>query len=215
MSQIKPKPQPTFFWQGLLILLPVALLAFFGLASLKRDARAAEQEERRRAAQAVQALAQAVRSSVSEDLERYLIAQNEWMLEMYSASQPAIIIKFPDEILKTALAKWEQNYPDLKVADLATPRSSLWTNGLAKDPPDISAAPVPPEWYRELTPRQKDLWQALRDAEAAKLDQPALSRALQSFLDTHPADEARQAADCVANRQDSIASLDNPFPTTE
>ena len=35
--------RPSFFWQGLMILLPVAVLAVVGLYSLRQDAQAAEQ----------------------------------------------------------------------------------------------------------------------------------------------------------------------------
>src|SRR5579863_4687492 len=98
---ITRRARPSFFLEGLLILLPVTVLAPFGLASLKQDERAAELEERRKAAQQVAILGQIVRSSVSEDLEQYVIAQNEWMSEMHSASQPAVKMQFPDEILKT------------------------------------------------------------------------------------------------------------------
>lgn len=41
--------KPTFFWQGLLILLPVAMLAGFGLSFLRQDKRLAENEAKERA----------------------------------------------------------------------------------------------------------------------------------------------------------------------
>ncbi|MEJ0090277.1 MAG: hypothetical protein WDM80_11115 [Limisphaerales bacterium] len=53
--------KPAFFWQGVLILLPVALLAIVSMISLRQDERTAEQDARNRAAENVQSLALALR----------------------------------------------------------------------------------------------------------------------------------------------------------
>ena len=37
MAKSNPNPKPKFLWQGVLILLPVAVLAWFGLYSLRQD----------------------------------------------------------------------------------------------------------------------------------------------------------------------------------
>ena len=63
--------QPHFFWQGVLILLPVALLAVVSLTSLRRDELAAEKDARNRAAQNVQSLARAMRSTANEEFNGF------------------------------------------------------------------------------------------------------------------------------------------------
>jgi signal transduction histidine kinase len=54
---VPPKPhQPTFFWQGILILLPVGLMAGFGFWAILRERNAVEEEAQQRAREIVQAL---------------------------------------------------------------------------------------------------------------------------------------------------------------
>ena len=72
--------RPVFFWQGVLILLPVVVLSIVSLVSLRQDERAAELDARNRAAEEVQSLARALRSPVNDELQRFLNLQNRWMI---------------------------------------------------------------------------------------------------------------------------------------
>src|SRR5260221_10535303 len=63
---------PGFFWQGLLIVLPVVLLAGLGLFSLRQDRRLAEQDARQRAQDTVQQLASGLGRRVGSHLEDVL-----------------------------------------------------------------------------------------------------------------------------------------------
>ena len=56
MSSPGPARAPGVYWQGLLIILPVAFLAALGLFSLRQDRRLAEEESRERAAGVLQQL---------------------------------------------------------------------------------------------------------------------------------------------------------------
>src|SRR4051812_14104742 len=49
MAQSNQQQKPSFLWQGLLIVLPVMVLAGFGLSFLRQDKRLAENEARERA----------------------------------------------------------------------------------------------------------------------------------------------------------------------
>lgn len=71
-----------FVWQGLLILLPVVGLAAFGLLSLQKDRRLAEQEAKARAQELTEELAQKMAESFSPGSPNGLGAEN-------SASPPA------------------------------------------------------------------------------------------------------------------------------
>jgi signal transduction histidine kinase len=190
MTAARNQRRPGFFWQGILIMLPVAMLAVVGLISLRQDERAAEADARKRAAENVQSLARAVRSSVKDEFQRFLVLQNVWMIELRSASQPTINSEFPDAKLKPDGEKWERDYPKFKLADLVVPEAEILTNGAQISPPDFPPAPIPPKWFRELTPEQKNLWGNLR---AAKTHSEIDSRR-QIFLNSKPSSDAQQAA---------------------
>src|SRR4051812_30037396 len=49
MAKSREQQKPSFFWQGLLVVLPVMVLAGFGLSFLRQDKRLAENEARERA----------------------------------------------------------------------------------------------------------------------------------------------------------------------
>jgi len=61
MTATPIRRKPAFFWQGVFIMLPVAVLAVVSLISLRQDEQAAENDARNRAAANVQSLARAVR----------------------------------------------------------------------------------------------------------------------------------------------------------
>jgi signal transduction histidine kinase len=177
--------KPAFFWQGVLILLPVAVLAVVGLISLRQDEHVAEADARKRAAENVQSLALALRSSVNDELQRFLSLQNIWMVDLRDGPRSG----FPDAKLKADIEKWERDYPEFKFADLAVPDAEILMDGRQISPPDFPPAPIPPKWFRELSPEQKKLWENLRAAKtSAEID----SRR-QIFLNSKPSDDALQA----------------------
>ena len=155
MAATRTQSGSSFFWQGALILLPVIVLAIVGLASMVRDEVSAEQDARSRAAQNVQSLARAMRSTVDDEIQRYLTLQNVWMIGLRSAGQPAVSSEFPDAKSKADIEKWERDFPGLKFTDLAAPQGNLLIDGRQLDPPDVPAAPTPPEWFIELSSQQK------------------------------------------------------------
>src|SRR6266404_9241501 len=58
MSGIRRNRKPTFFWQGVLIVLPLAVLAALGLFSLRQDKVLAQHEATERAQRLADQLAQ-------------------------------------------------------------------------------------------------------------------------------------------------------------
>ncbi len=189
MAAVSNQRKPTFFWQGVLILLPVAVLAIVSLISLRQDERAAEQDAHNRATENVQSLAHAMRSSVNEEIQRFLVLQNTWEMELYLASQPSVSSEFPDAKLSVEVEKWEHDYPKLKLLDSAVPQSEILMDGRLIDPPDFPAVPVPPKWFRELTPEQKVLWENLRAANT----RTEINECQQAFLDSKPPEQAQLA----------------------
>lgn len=182
--------KPTFFWQGVLILLPVAVLAVVSLISLHRDEQAAENDARRRAAESAQSLARAMRATVDEELHRFLTLQNDWMSGLHSASQASVNGIFPDAKLQADIEKWVRDYPGLEFSELALSQGTILADGRQIEPPDSSVAPQPPKWFRELSAEQRNLWGTLRAAGGSK----EINARWQDFRDAHPSAEAEQAA---------------------
>ena len=194
MSSTRAKRKPGFFWQGLLVLLPVALLAAVGLVSLRRDELAAEQEARSRAAENVQALARAVRSTVNDELHQFLALEQTWGTELRPPIRQLPVINRPAGPELPDVQKWERTHPGLKLAELVTPKSVVSSDGRTIQPPEIPIAPEPPQWYRELSAGQRGLWQALRQAQDDRASPATIQSAYQAFVASNPGTGARQAA---------------------
>src|SRR6478609_2001376 len=71
MTAPQHQRQPTFLWQGLLILLPMVILAGFSLVALRRDRLLAEREAQRTAAISAQQLQRTIADALVEQLEAY------------------------------------------------------------------------------------------------------------------------------------------------
>src|SRR5690242_7016172 len=190
MSVASTQRQPTFFWQGVFIMLPVAVLAVVSLISLRQDEQAAETDAHNRAEQNAQSLARAIRVTVNDEFQRFLTLQNEWMTGLHSASQPSVSMAFPDDKLKADIKQWEQDYPGLKLTELAVPQGEILADGRQIEPPELPTVPTPPQWFRELSPEQKRLWETGRLAT----DPAQIRNCRQRFLDTKPSAAAQQAA---------------------
>ena len=201
--------RPAFFWQGVLILLPVAVLSIVSLVSLRQDERTAEQDARNRAAEDVQSLARTVRSPVNDALQRFLTLQNRWIIGLRLASQPTATNLFPDATLQTDIEKWEQDYPRLKLADLAAPHGNILADGRQIDPPDFPLVPSPPKWFQDLSSSQKKDWERLRSATTTT----EIEGRRRAFLASHPSDDARLAADYITWPPDRFLNNWRSVPT--
>jgi len=80
MAATQPRRPPAFFWQGVLILLPVTVLALASLIALRQDERAAESDARARATASAQALDRTLRSALNEELGRFLSLQDNFII---------------------------------------------------------------------------------------------------------------------------------------
>ncbi len=159
--------KPTFFWQGMLIMLPVVVLASVSLALVHRDEQAAEQEARDRAAQSAQALARAVLNSALPELEAF------GKLESGSNS----------------ISEWRSKYPALKIEEVALPTCVISGNGQVINPAGYDGVPEPPRWFLDLSANQVQLWRALSEADSATLE-----TACETFIESSPSRDAVLAA---------------------
>jgi signal transduction histidine kinase len=209
---MRPHPRlasPAFFWQGVLILLPVAVLAVACLFALRQDEQAAERDARNRAAANAQSLGRALRASVDEELRRYLTLQNVWMLGLRLAGQPSVNGVFPDSKLQSDIEKWERDYPGLRFTDLALPQGLVLVDGRQIEPPDFPAAPRPPKWFCDLTPDQQNWWTALRAGGTRQ----EMETWQQAFLNSQPSAEAQQAVMDLFQPPEQMIGHSNFLPT--
>jgi signal transduction histidine kinase len=183
--------RPSFFWQGVLILLPVAVLAVVGLVSLRQEERVADIDARRRAAQSAESLARAVRSFVNDELRRFFALQNDWMNGLHPAE----------------IEIWERDYPGLKLADFAASPGEITADGRQISPPEYPVVPVPPPWFQELSPAQRFQWDAMRSAT----NLAEMKKRQQTFFAGNPPEDARLAARCLTNSPVQILNDTRPL----
>src|SRR5436305_857915 len=72
------KNEPRFFWQGLLILLPVGLLAGLGLLSLRQDRLLVQEEARERAREIAQQLSSHLGQRVANRFGQFELFAQSW-----------------------------------------------------------------------------------------------------------------------------------------
>jgi len=188
--QHKRKPLPQFFWQAVLILLPVAGLAGFGLYSLRQDRLLAEQEAHESGQILAQHLADAIGTEGAKQLRDYreacfgLHANRTADLGLSQWAGGAATESNAWQRIK----EWQQANPEIDLA--AQPPS----DGSVKVSPE-SLLPQPPHWLAELNAEQRQLWQAAKQAEFSSHDDSAAMAAIQKFIESIPPKGARANAD--------------------
>jgi signal transduction histidine kinase len=197
MAKLNPKRKPAFFWQGALILLPMAVLAVVGLFSLRQDRVLAEQEAREFGASIARRLAQAIGEETFRPLADY---------------REANFLLHENRTADLGLTQWEGGS---KMEDAAWQRIGTWQRAnpgidLAAMPvwecvPNIPVersvpqiyplAPLPPDWLLELSPEQRRLWQEEEQADFSASKLNAAEAAITKFIATKPPDGARANAE--------------------
>jgi signal transduction histidine kinase len=163
----KPKtsPKPTFFWQGVLILLPVAVLAAVALYSLNQDRLVVRHEATERA------------QAIADDLLDTL-----WQRLASSDRQP----ERPEP--SAALITYSPANPDKsdpRLLSIENPSFTVNASGQLLSPAPYSGHPVPqPLDLNLLTADQRRLWQAIALAESSR--HPALVQSCRDFIALHP-----------------------------
>jgi signal transduction histidine kinase len=192
--------RPSFFWQGLMILLPVTVLAVVGLYSLRQDEQAAEQAARKRAAENVVSLARAMNFIADDQFTKFFFLQYDSMYELRMTmpgyrmgTNDASFTNFQQE-LKARIVQWQKAYPGLPLDSLAAATGMFTDQGSQLSPTDSSEAPNPPNWFLEFSPIQRHAWQALRESQSKEGVPDAPAGAWQDFLATDPSEESKLAS---------------------
>jgi len=157
--------KPSFFWQGVLILAPMLVLAKLGALALSQDKRMAEHEAERRAQEITEAYAAQIWSalvSVDDDVLQMAIGRRHWT--NFVSSHGAANYHVSDGIL-------------IKVD----------FQGRLLNPPPYEPIPQPePFQLKELNEEQLRLWQSARAAESEESKQAAAIPDYEMFLTTAP-----------------------------
>jgi signal transduction histidine kinase len=203
----RPKTQKqTFFWQGVLILLPMALMAGFGLWALWRERNSVEQEARQRASEILQALPADFGSRVALRMTEFSLAYS-WL-----QNQQKVLSAWPDSkeqqwwatnILLAELPVWQAAFPALQPQSVfPLDYLSLNTNGELRFS-NFTNPPAPPDWFVALTADQRDAWTALRKADDTAEPVSNVVQLARQFLETKPPAPARANVEFIQLRAES------------
>ena len=186
------RPTPAFFWQAILILLPVAGLACFGLYSLRQDRLLAEQEARDSGEILAQRLALTIGTEGVAQLRDYrnvsfsLHANRSADLGLSSWSGG----RQTEDAEWQRIKEWQQANPEINLATLPPTDANSY---LAAHPEMMP--PQPPDWLGQLNPEQQQLWQAAKESEFNTKDFSAAQAAIQKFIASKPPKGARANAE--------------------
>lgn len=174
MAASRHKP-PSFFWQGLLIVLPVVVLAGVGLFSLQQDRALAQHE----AVEQAQHLAEG-------------LAQNFWteLTERRDANLPAFEVDAKGQLLFPPPAGLVPEPQSLDPVKLNVEQAELWRAAQAREQELDFASAIqacqaflgkgPPENFAAAVLYRLGLWQAQQGNEAAARE------AFEALIEKHP-----------------------------
>jgi signal transduction histidine kinase len=201
--------KPTFFWQGVLILLPVLAMAGFGTWAILRERRAVEQDARQRAREILQSLPfnfgqrlayrfdfLAVESSheneVPGNAAMVLASKADNASQQWGAAGnllPGQFANTTNEWLRTSPVPheiWPMNF-------LLDAQGNFY---------DLTyrESPQPPDWFTSMTDGQRAAWTALREADLNRDPAAEISKRAGDFFNTAPAAPARECAEFIRLR---------------
>lgn len=202
--------KPTFFWQGVLILLPVLLMAGFGTWAILRERRAVESDARQRAREILQSLPYLFNQGLTFRFaflavsSQSVIPQNASQVEagekdggsdkQWGGAGNAM----PGELTNAGASPGMWTSP--------TEENPVWpinflldTNGNFWDL-TYQEPPRPPEWFTGLNDQQRSAWTAMRTADLGRRPAQEISKRAQDFLNTSPPAPARECAEFISLR---------------
>jgi signal transduction histidine kinase len=202
----RARREPSFFWQGLLILLPVGVMAAIGLTAILRDRAAVERQARQRAEEILEQLAPETGRRFSVELAAFDLSALDWFdserlrLEggrARPAREPVSTRIQESESNGAALRNWQALYPDLRAEEMFPDRVRPRGDGGLARAPGYDQPPRPPEWFLALTEKQRRSWDALCQAELPAMKAGGLEAAVKGFRELNPAAEGRADAELI------------------
>jgi signal transduction histidine kinase len=202
----RARPEPVFFWQGLLILLPVGVMAAIGLTAILRDRAAVEHQARQQAQEILEQLAPELARRFLVELAAFDLSARDWFdyerLRLAGGrartSQERVSARLKEsELNGAAFRDWQALYPDLRLEEIFPDRVLPAADRSLTLAPGYDQPPRPPEWFLALTGEQRRSWDALRQAELSGVKAGGLEAAVKGFLELNPAVEARANAELI------------------
>jgi signal transduction histidine kinase len=199
--------KPTFFWQGVLILLPVLLMAGFGTWAILRERRAVESDARQRAREILQSLPYLFNQGLTFRFD-FLAVQSQSVIPQ-NASQ----IEASE---KDGSVKQWGGAGNIMPGEATNGSAALWTTPTGQDPVwpmnflldtngnfwDLTyqEPPQPPDWFTDLNVQQRSAWVAMRTADLGRKPAQEISKRADDFLNTSPPAPARECAEFISLR---------------
>jgi signal transduction histidine kinase len=200
----------SFFWQGLLILLPVAALAVLGFSAITRDRAAVQQDARRRAHEILAQMSDGLGRAVAAQLTSLDPRAQSWLDYCQSslAAWPAGESRRAWDAAnllnsQTNLKSWRADFPDLKPEDVFPLRLSFKENGQLEWPIPYDRPPRPPAWLLSLSADQDHAWSTLQQSEYDPARAGDLEGLAARFLATQPPRDAQACAELFRLRQNA------------
>lgn len=216
MAKINRNP-PRFLWQGILILMPVVIMASFGFWAILQERGRVEEDARQAILQAIPA---DVGTSVAEQLHEYKIPGTFWpvyqgVMAQWPGSQTRqqyLSAKYNIAMINDIKAL-RKSFPDSRGDNLPIVLS-METNGTfanfgSPHVLDVDQPPQPPTWFVSLSPEQRRIWSAISESDYKKAGAQSVTRLIQEFLKTDPPPDAIVNADFIRLRD---ASQTKPAP---
>jgi len=198
------RPLPKFFWQAILILLPVALMAGFGFWAILRERNAVEAQAQQRAREILSSLPDEFGRIAANRLAQFDGSKGGWFeyLRRGIAAWPEnqthnAFLNDTNEIaiMTRCVAELHSVFPDWQNGLVPLVNFGINTNG------DLSFGlpipPSPPAWLGTMTAKQQEAWTALQTAAYAS---KSLSNLVAAFRQTQPPAPALACADFMQLR---------------
>ncbi len=193
------KPLPLFFWQALLILLPVGLMSLFGFWAIFQQRKAIEQDAQQNAQSILHSLPDSFGSMVANHLTSFDGWKNGWYsyLQGGVASWPGdknrnlwLADTNEAQIISNNLAALHAAFPRWQDGPVPLVDFTLSTNGDLPYGPQMP--PQPPAWLEIMSPEQMQAWSAI---QATASTTQALSNLVNDFRQTRPPKSAMACAE--------------------
>lgn len=205
----KKCPWPAFFWQAVLILLPVALMSGFGFWAILRERNAVEHEAQQRAGEIIQVLPAEFGRIAASRLTDFQLTKNGWdgYLGWAISAWPENKMRKQwladtnnSQMLTNQMATMRSMFPEWPAGPVAIVSFYLDTNG------DLSLGheipPRPPTWLATMSIEQHQAWAILQQAAATS---ESFSNVVKAFQQTEPSPSALACAEFIQLRAESTA----------
>ena len=206
-EQAKPH-KPTFIWQAVLILLPVAIMTAVGFVALMRDRAAVENEARQHAEELIQQLQANFGRRVASELSTIGMFSYQWIQHQSIAlgGWPGSRERLEWEAVSTnypsRLADWQRRFPNAE-PETVLPNSIMFDAAGKMDIALVGKSPPePPDWFKNLTREQRVAWLAL-NTTATEGDRSSASNRASIFLTTNPSEDAKANARFILLRNET------------